>query len=68
MDATAGETTADGMFSLKTVECLGSCGTAPMLQCGAEYYEDLTTEKVDALVEKLRASGQRSSYMKSARV
>lgn len=63
-----GETTPDGLFSLKTVECLGSCGTAPMLQCGAEYYEDLTPEKVDALVEKLRASGQRSSYMKSARV
>src|SRR5918993_961983 len=63
-----GETTPDGMFSLKTVECLGSCGTAPMLQCGAEYYEDLTPEKVDALIEKLRASGQRSSYMKSARV
>jgi NADH-quinone oxidoreductase subunit E len=62
-----GETTADGMFSLKTVECLGSCGTAPMLQCGAEYYEDLTPEKVDALVDKLRASGQRSSYMKSVR-
>jgi NADH-quinone oxidoreductase subunit E len=62
-----GETTPDGMFSLKTVECLGSCGTAPMLQCGAEYYEDLTPEKVDALVDKLRASGQRSSYMKSVR-
>jgi len=62
-----GETTADGMFSLKTVECLGSCGTAPMLQCGAEYFEDLTPEKVDALVDKLRASGQRSSYMKSVR-
>ena len=40
-----GETTPDGMFTLKTVECLGSCGTAPMLQCGAEYYEDLTTDK-----------------------
>jgi len=38
-----------------------------MLQCGADYYEDLTTEKVDALIEKLRASGQRSSYLKSAR-
>lgn len=63
-----GETTPDGMFTLKTVECLGSCGTAPMLQCGAEYYEDLTTEKVDALVDKLRASGQRSSYMKSVRL
>ena len=59
-----GETTADGMFTLKAVECLGSCGTAPMLQCGAEYYEDLTTEKVDQLVEKLRTKGERSSYMK----
>jgi NADH-quinone oxidoreductase subunit E len=63
-----GETTPDGMFTLKTVECLGSCGTAPMLQCGAEYYEDLTPGKVDALVDKLRASGQRSSYMKSVRL
>lgn len=63
----AGETTADGMFTLKTVECLGSCGTAPMLQCGADYYEDLTTEKVDAMLEKMKASGQRATYLKSAR-
>jgi NADH-quinone oxidoreductase subunit E len=60
-----GETTADGMFTLKTVECLGSCGTAPMLQCGSDYYENLTTEKVDTLIEKLRASDNRSTYMKS---
>ncbi len=59
-----GETTADGMFTMKAVECLGSCGTAPMLQCGAEYYEGLTEEKVDQLVENLRAKGERSSYMK----
>jgi len=59
-----GETTSDGMFTLKTVECLGSCGTAPMLQCGAEYYEDLTTDKVDTLLENLKASGKRSTYMK----
>lgn len=63
-----GETTADGMFTLKTVECLGSCGTAPMLQCGADYYENLTTEKVDELIEKLKASGKRSTYMKDQRV
>jgi len=62
-----GETTSDGMFTLKTVECLGSCGTAPMLQCGAEYYENLTTEKVDRLVEKLRTSDGHSTYMKSNR-
>ncbi|HOX83349.1 MAG TPA: NADH-quinone oxidoreductase subunit NuoE [Chryseolinea sp.] len=59
-----GETTADGMFSLKAVECLGSCGTAPMLQCGATYHEDLTTEKVDVLIEELRTKNERSSYMK----
>jgi NADH-quinone oxidoreductase subunit E len=59
-----GETTADGMFSLKAVECLGSCGTAPMLQCGAAYHEDLTTEKVDTLLEQLRTKNERSSYMK----
>lgn len=63
-----GETTADGQFTLKTVECLGSCGTAPMLQCGAEYYENLTNEKVDVILDKLKASGKRSSYMKDNRV
>lgn len=62
-----GETTPDGMFTLKTVECLGSCGTAPMLQCGAEYYENLTTGKVDTLLEKLRDSGARSTYMKDVK-
>lgn len=49
-----GETTKDGMFTLKGVECLGSCGTAPMLQCGAKYHENLTPEKVDALLDELR--------------
>lgn len=60
-----GETTSDGMFTLKTVECLGSCGTAPMLQCGAEYYEELTPEKIDSLLERLKTTGERSTYMKS---
>ncbi len=57
-----GETTADGMFTLKTVECLGSCGTAPMLQCGADYYENLDNQKADALLDKLRDENQRSRY------
>ncbi len=57
-----GETTTDGMFTLKTVECLGSCGTAPMLHCGADYHENLTNEKADALIEKLRADDKRSRY------
>ncbi len=58
-----GETTPDGMFSLKAVECLGSCGTAPMLQCGVSYYENLTEEKADQLIEGLRNSGQRKTYL-----
>jgi NADH-quinone oxidoreductase subunit E len=58
----AGETTKDGMFTIKTVECLGSCGTAPMLQCGANYHENLTNEKTDALIEKLKAENTRKSY------
>ncbi|MCX6182900.1 MAG: NADH-quinone oxidoreductase subunit NuoE [Bacteroidetes bacterium] len=57
-----GETTSDGMFTLKAVECLGSCGSAPMLQCGASYHENLTPEKVDALIESYRAAGKRRSY------
>jgi NADH-quinone oxidoreductase subunit E len=57
-----GETTKDGMFTLKTVECLGSCGSAPMLQCGARYYEDLTPEKVDAMLEAMRAENKRPNY------
>lgn len=47
-----GETTADGLFTLKTVECLGACGYAPMLQLGDHYREHLTKEKVDALIEE----------------
>ena len=57
-----GETTADGMFTLKTVECLGSCGTAPMLQCGAKYHENLTLEKVDNLLNDLKLDGKRRTY------
>jgi NADH-quinone oxidoreductase subunit E len=59
-----GETTPDGMFTLKTVECLGSCGTAPMLQCGSKFHENLTTDKVDILLENLKSTNQRTSYMR----
>ena len=48
-----GETTADGKFTVTRVECLGSCGTAPMLQVGFDYYEDLTIEKVDEMLDSL---------------
>ncbi len=50
-----GETTTDGMFTLKTVECLGACGYAPMMQLGNNFREHLTKEKVDAIIEECRA-------------
>jgi NADH-quinone oxidoreductase subunit E len=49
-----GETTEDGLFTLKTVECLGACGYAPMMQLGKTYREHLTPEKVDAIIEECR--------------
>ncbi|WP_243647808.1 complex I 24 kDa subunit family protein [Flaviaesturariibacter flavus] len=49
-----GETTTDGMFTLKTVECLGACGYAPMMQLGKFYKEHLTREKVDAIIDECR--------------
>ena len=48
-----GETTGDGRFTLKEVECLGACVGGPMLQIGNEYYEKLTTEKLDEIIDKL---------------
>ena len=48
-----GEVTEDGKFSLCRVECLGSCGTAPMFQLNDDYHEDLTIEKVDKLLDGL---------------
>jgi NADH-quinone oxidoreductase subunit E len=52
----AGQTTADGMFTLKPVECLGACGYAPMMQLGKFYREHLTKEKVDQVIDECRAS------------
>lgn len=49
-----GETTTDGMFTLKTVECLGACGYAPMMQLGKHYREHLTKEKVDSIIDECR--------------
>jgi NADH-quinone oxidoreductase subunit E len=51
-----GETTSDGMFTLKTVECLGACGYAPMMQMGKTYREHLTKEKVDSIISECRKS------------
>lgn len=50
-----GETTADGLFTLKPAECLGACGYAPMMQLGKHYREHLTKEKVDELIERCKA-------------
>jgi NADH-quinone oxidoreductase subunit E len=50
----AGETTADGLFTLKPAECLGACGYAPMMQLGKFYHENLTKEKVDEILELCR--------------
>ncbi|QQS34017.1 MAG: NADH-quinone oxidoreductase subunit NuoE [Acidobacteriota bacterium] len=47
-----GGTTEDGKFTVSLVECLGSCGTAPMMQIGFDYHEDLTIEKVDSILDK----------------
>jgi NADH-quinone oxidoreductase subunit E len=51
-----GETTSDGMFTFKTVECLGACGYAPMMQLGKDFREHLTKEKVDQIIEECRRS------------
>jgi len=48
------ETTPDRKFTLSTVECLGSCGTAPMMQINDTYYEDLTEQKIDEILNSLR--------------
>ncbi len=57
-----GETTPDGIFTLKTVECLGACGYAPMLQAGEAFHEHLTEAKVDELIEKYR-NNPKANYM-----
>jgi len=49
-----GETTEDGLFTLSRVECLASCGTAPICQVNREYHENLTPETLDILIDHLR--------------
>lgn len=49
-----GETTADGKFTLSEVECLASCGTGPMMQINDEYYENLSEEKIEAILKNLK--------------
>lgn len=49
-----GDTTPDGQFTLTQVECLASCGTAPMMQINENYYENLTEERLDEIIESLK--------------
>ena len=55
LNISVGETTTDGLFTLKTVECLGACGYAPMMQLGKNYREHLTKEKVDEIIRECRS-------------
>jgi len=50
-----GQTTADGRFTLSTVECLGSCGTAPVLMVNEAYHENMSPARLDALIAELKA-------------
>ncbi|MCX6310529.1 MAG: NAD(P)H-dependent oxidoreductase subunit E [Bacteroidetes bacterium] len=57
-----GETTPDGMFTLKTVECLAACGTAPVIQVGETYHENMSTESVDTMLNDYKSSGERKTH------
>ncbi|HEU5054342.1 MAG TPA: NADH-quinone oxidoreductase subunit NuoE [Hanamia sp.] len=61
LEINVGETTKDGMFTLKTVECLGACGYAPMMQLGKYYKEHLTPEKVDQIIDECRKNSERNN-------
>ncbi|HEX7691729.1 MAG TPA: NAD(P)H-dependent oxidoreductase subunit E [Sediminibacterium sp.] len=56
-----GETTPDGLFTLKTVECLGACGYAPMMQLGKHYREHLTKDKVDTIIAECRSNAAKNN-------
>ncbi len=56
-----GETTEDGLFTLKTVECLAGCGYAPMMQLGKYYKEHLTKEKVDQIIDECRRNSAQNN-------
>lgn len=55
----AGETTPDGLFTLFRQECLASCDTAPMMQVNDDYEENLTLQRVDEIIEKLRSKAEK---------
>ena len=63
-----GQTTADGMFTLKTVECLASCGTAPMMQIGETYHESLTFDKCGKVLDDYQNKGEQISHWRKERI
>ena len=58
LDVEVGETTPDNLFTIVRVECLGSCATAPMMQINQDYYENLTRQKVDGILDQLRSEAR----------
>ena len=58
LDIKMGETTADGLFTVIGVECLGACGYAPMMQVGDDYHEHLTPEKIDEFIESRKNTAE----------
>ncbi|MCA1404360.1 NADH-quinone oxidoreductase subunit NuoE [Ensifer sp. IC3342] len=61
-----GDTTADGLFTLSTVECLGACEMAPVMQVGDDYHGNLDVARLDALLESLRAAAGRAAGVEHA--
>ncbi len=57
LNIASGQTTSDNVFTLSVVECLGSCGTGPMMQVNDDYYEQLTEEKVGRILDDLARDG-----------
>ncbi len=54
LEIKTGETTSDNKFTLSSVECLGSCGTSPMMQINDEFHENLTEQKIDTILKSLK--------------
>jgi NADH-quinone oxidoreductase subunit E len=61
----SGETTTDGLFTIRHVECLGACGYAPVMQINTEFYESLTKEKIDRILDDLRSRSNEEKLLDS---
>lgn len=68
LDIKLGETTKDGIFTIKEVECLGACVNAPMVQINDDYYEDLTPTDMDQILDELKAGKRPLPGPKSGRM